>query len=247
MTAAAATPAVFFPARVFVLELRRMLRNRRTVIFTLALPPLTFLLVTQGVGAGASGYLMVSLGVYGALVAVTAIGAGVSVDRAAGWSRQLRLSPLRPVGYVLVKAAVAMTAGALAIGAVFAVGAVRGVHLPVRVWVACALLAWGGSVVFAAFGLAMGYLLPMDNAMQLLGPLLALLGFAGGLFVSLDQLGPVFAVLGRFMPTYGVGALARWPLVGTESVPVALLNLVVWTAVFVALATWRFRRDTARV
>ena len=48
-------------------------------------------------------------------------------------------------------------------------------------------LAWVGSVVFAAFGLFMGYLLPAENVMQILGPVLALLAFAGGLFVPLGE------------------------------------------------------------
>ncbi|MDN5859475.1 MAG: ABC transporter permease [Pseudonocardia sp.] len=246
-TVTTGTARTFFPPRVLALELRRMLRNRRTVIIGMAVTPLAFLLVTLTTEAAAQAYLMVSLGVYAALSAVTAIGAGVSQDRAAGWSRQLRLSPLRPVGYVLIKAAVAMTAGALAIGGVFAIGAIRGVHLPIGDWLSCGLLAWACSVVFAAFGLAMGYLLPMDNAMQLLGPLLAVLAFAGGLFMPIDTFGPVFSTLARFVPTYGAGVLARAPLTGTADVPLAVANLLAWTAAFVALAAWRMRRDTARV
>ena len=55
-----------------------------------------------------------------------------------------------------------------------------------------ALLAWVGALVFAAFGLFMGYLLPSENVMQILGPVLALLAFAGGLFVPLSQMRPHF-------------------------------------------------------
>ena len=86
------------------LELRRMIRNRRTVIFTLLLPAAFFLLFgsnagyrTERVGGGnVTGYLMVSMAVYGAMIATTSGGAMVSIERAAGWSRQLRLTPLRP-------------------------------------------------------------------------------------------------------------------------------------------------------
>ena len=55
------------------------------------------------------------------------------------------------------------------------------------VWVVSALVAWVGALVFAAFGLFMGYLLPSENVMQILGPVLALLAFFGGLFVPLSS------------------------------------------------------------
>jgi ABC-2 type transport system permease protein len=38
--------------------------------------------------------------------------------------------------------------------------------MPVWVWVTSALSVWLGSLVFAAFGLFMGYLLPTENVMQ---------------------------------------------------------------------------------
>jgi hypothetical protein len=39
---------------------------------------------------------MIGIGVYGAMIAATAGGAMVSAERALGWTRQLRLTPLRP-------------------------------------------------------------------------------------------------------------------------------------------------------
>ena len=59
--------------------------------------------------------------------------------------------------------------------------------MPPHVWLLSGAVAWVGSLVFAAFGLFMGYLLPSENVMQFLGPVLALLAFFGGLFVPLDD------------------------------------------------------------
>ena len=101
--------------------------------------------------------------------------------------------------------------------------------------------------MFAAFGLFMGYLLPSENVMQILGPVLAVLSFAGGLFVPVDQLGHIFATIAKFTPVYGVGEIARYPLVQDGNLWLAALNVVAWTALFAAGAMWRFRRDTARV
>lgn len=244
----------FSPA-VVALELRRMLRNRRTVVFTFILPAVLLLLFgnnatyrTTTVGDGnITGYVMVSMAVYGAMLATTSGGAMVSVERAAGWSRQLRLTPLKPAAYVAVKLVLAMTIGLVSVIVANAVGAAVGAQLPVHAWIECALLAWVCALVFAAFGLFMGYLLPSENVMQILGPVLGVLSFAGGLFVQVDQLGHFFATIAKFTPVYGVGEIARYPLTHDGSLWLGVLNVVVWTSVFAAGAIWRFRRDTARV
>jgi ABC-2 type transport system permease protein len=237
------------------LELRRMMRNRRTVIFTLIMPAVFFLLFgtnsaarEQRVGGGnVTGYILISMAVYGAMLATTSGGAMVSIERAAGWSRQLRLTPLRPAAYVAVKLVLAMVVGAVSVVVAFAVGSLAGAELPAHAWIACGLLAWVCALVFAAFGLFMGYLLPSENVMQVLGPVLAVLSFAGGLFVPVDQMGHTFATIAKFTPVYGVGEIARYPLVQDGNLWLAALNVVAWTALFAAGAMWRFRRDTARV
>ena len=235
------------------LEIRRLLRNRRTVIFTLIMPPLFFWAFGTGHTGESAGrgnvtaYVMISLAVYGAMIATTAGGAMVGLERAAGWSRQLRLTPLNPLAYVTIKVLTAMVLGALSVAVVFAVGALGGAHMPAWVWITSGLVAWIGALVFAAFGLFMGYLLPSENVMQILGPVLALLAFFGGLFVPLSLLGSAFRQIAEYTPAYGLGVLARAPLTHDQVNVGAIVNIVVWTAIFGAGAVWRFRRDTARV
>jgi ABC-2 type transport system permease protein len=237
------------------LEFRRMLRNRRTVVFTFVMPAVLLLLfgkqkgtIDGAPGLNITGYVMVSMAVYGAMLATTSGGAMVSVERAAGWSRQLRLTPLKPIAYVAVKLVLAMSIGLISVLVANVVGYFIGAKLPgAGVWLACAALAWICALVFAAFGLFMGYLLPSENVMQILGPVLAVLSFAGGLFVPVDSFGHVFATIAKFTPVYGVGELARGPLTHDGNLWLAALNVIVWTALFGAGAMWRFRRDTARV
>src|ERR671932_1213776 len=116
----------------------------------------------------------------------------------------------------------------------FGIGAAAGVHLTTRQWIYCGLVAWLGSLVFAAFGLFAGYLLPSENVMQILGPVLAILAFAGGLFVPLQFLDPAVRTVARLTPAYGIGELAREPL-GTDPLDWgALANLGLWFVLFVA-------------
>ena len=86
------------------LEVRRVLRNRRTLVFTLVVPCVFFLIfglqgdfVDQSAGRGnVTGCVMVSMALRGAALATTTGGSMVSLERSLGWGRQLRLTPLSP-------------------------------------------------------------------------------------------------------------------------------------------------------
>lgn len=249
-TATVARGPVTFSPTYLLLELRRALRNRRTLIFLLVMPPVFFLLFGHGYkdsDPDAFAYIMVSMAVYGAMIATTSIGAQVSVERSQGWTRQLRLTPLRPTGYVLTKVGAALILGVVPIGIVLGVGAFMGAQLSAGEWVAVAALSWFCSLVFAAFGLFLGYLIPAENAMQFMGPLLALMSFFGGLFQPLDTMPQALQNLAPWMPTYAVGLVARSPITDSGLTVGHVADLLLWTALFVGGTAILFRRDTKRV
>lgn len=244
-----------FNATLLYLEFKRVLRNRRAVIFTLVMPVILYLIIgtnsaygNERSGSGnVSAYILISMAVYGAVLASTSGGATVAVERALGWSRQLRLTPLSAVSYIAVKALVALLLGLLSVAAVNVVGIISGkAEMPTHVWISAAIIAWAGSIVFGAFGLFMGYLLPSENVMQVLGPLLAVMAAIGGLWFPIND-SSVLGHISSLTPIYGLAHLARWPLEGGGPHIVWILNLVVWLALFVAGAAWRMSKDTARV
>ncbi len=244
-----------FNKTLALIELKRVLRNRRTMIFSLVVPAAFYFMFGVGqtysnesAGRGNVGaFIMISMAAYGAMISTTGAGAMVATERAQGWSRQLRLTPLSPAVYVAVKVIVAMLLGLIAVVVVYGIalaGSAR-VDSP-GVVVATAAVAWGGSLVFAAFGLFMGYLLPSENVMQILGPGLALLAFGGGLFTPLQD-GSLVEQIARFTPMYGINKLAHAPLTGDPVQWWWLANVALWLAVFAGGAIWRFRKDTKRV
>lgn len=247
------------------IEVRRLLRNKRTAIFAVLMPCVLFLLfglnstyANQGNGKGSYGnvsaYILISMALYGAVLATTSGGAMVSIERAAGWSRQLRLTPLSPVAYIVIKALTAMVLGGTSVIAVFIVGLLTGKpSMPGWLWFVSALCVWVGSLIFAAFGLFMGYLLPTENAMQFLGFALLIFSFGGGLFIPLQQFPHALQIIAEFTPLYGLNALVHAPLLnGTQAIyagnpGIWVGNAVAWLVIFSAGAIWRFRKDTARV
>jgi ABC-2 type transport system permease protein len=241
---------------VLRLEIRRLLRNRRTVIFALVLPVVFFLgfglnsaYATDPDGHGnVSAFVMINLALYGAVLATTSCGAMVSIERAAGWSRQLRLTPLSPFAYIVIKMLTALVLGLGSVLAVFAVGLITGKpSMPGYLWIVTGLCVWIGSLLFAAFGLFMGYVLPTENVMQILGIGLALLAFAGGLFEPLSQFPHLFRTIAQFTPLYGLNQLVHVPFFGGGAHLAWVANTVVWLVIFAGGAIWRFRKDTARV
>ncbi|RNL80354.1 ABC transporter permease [Nocardioides marmorisolisilvae] len=237
------------------IEMRRILRNRRAVIFTLIMPVILYLIIGTNsqytgdkAGSGnVSAYILISMAAYGAVLATTSGGAMVATERALGWSRQLRLTPLSPIAYVMVKAIVALFLGLSSVLAVNIVGLLNGkAEMPTHVWIAAGVIAWLGSIVFGAFGLFVGYLLPSENVMQVLGPALAGLAALGGLWFPIKS-DSVLGHISACTPIYGLANLARWPLYGGAPHLVWILNLLGWLIVFVAGAAWRMSKDTARV
>jgi ABC-2 type transport system permease protein len=122
-----------------------------------------------------------------------------------------------------------------------------------RLWLAAlsrlitGLCAWAGSLLFAAFGLFIGYLLPTENVTQVIAVALTLCSFAAGLFIPLSQFSPDLQTFAKFTPLYGLSQLVHYPLAGGTLECGWILNLAVWLAIFVVGAAWRLRRDTARV
>jgi len=243
-----------FNGTILGIELKRTLRNRRTLFFTLVFPAGLFFAFggTQGwnddAGNGnVAAYIMVSMALYGAALTAASAGAMVALERAMGWSRQLRLTPLSPVSYIVVKAIVALVMGAVAVTVVNVSGIVQGKpDMPVDIWIECAVLAVLCTLVFAALGVFVGYLVPGENVMQILGPGLALMAFLGNVFIPIDDHSSLIWHIAQWTPMFGVAEITRAPLTG-ELPWYAVVNAVGWLAVFVLGAAWRMSKDTARV
>ncbi len=238
------------------IEIRRLTRNRRTVIIAIVIPVVFFLVFglgqtydNQHVGHGnVAAYVMISLALYGAVLATTFGGALVSIERAQGWSRQLRLTPLSPVAYIVIKVLTALVLGAVSVAGVYIAGAVTGkASMSVGLWIGTGLSVWIGSLLFAAFGLFLGYLLPAENVMQLLGLILGLLSFAGGLFIPVSQYSHTVQDIAAWTPLYGLNQLVHTPLLGNGVDWTWVVNVLAWLIIFAGGAIWRFRKDTARV
>src|SRR6202020_2795049 len=96
-------------ARYLHYEVLRTFRNRRFMIFSLAFPLILLLSIGSANRHATLGgisfplYFMVGMASWGAMVAMISSGARISAERQVGWTRQLRITPLRASAYFRAK------------------------------------------------------------------------------------------------------------------------------------------------
>ena len=112
------------------LEAKRQWRDREILLFRLGLPTAIYLILTAAQGdtppSSGSGGRMVAVAALGAVISGLAAGPTLGQERANGWLRQLRVTPLRPSVAVAAKMVVAMSFALPAIALVAAAGGLVG-------------------------------------------------------------------------------------------------------------------------
>lgn len=227
------------------LEIRRTLRDTGFVIGGIAMPVMMYLLFTN-LGADESGWktgAMVGMAAYGAVGSALNTGGGVAEDRAIGWLRQLRVTPMPPRQVVLGRALTGSVTVLPAIAAVLAAGGlVNGVRLAVWQWAAIAVLLWLGSVPFTLLGLGNGYRLTgqttgVANMACNLG-----LAVLGGLWFPVELFPDWLRALSAYTPTNRFAQLGTSVSTGHAPPAAAVLVLGVWLLLFGSYAVLSYRR-----
>ena len=231
-------------------EIMRLRRNRRYVIFTVALPVVLYLLWSK-LGKTAydipfAAYYMVAMATFGAFAgALNGNSIRISEERKAGWIRQLRLTPLPASAYVIAKILTAMATTLVSIVIVMLLGRFYGgVHLDAWQWLVVAVIIWLGSTIFAALAVAIGYRFPPDQVQ----PIAALIYFAftilGGIWFPLSG---SLQKIGEATPTYEAVKISTDVIGGTSVSAGLAIGLVIWLAIFAALATVAVRATAETV
>ncbi|HVX19836.1 MAG TPA: ABC transporter permease [Acidimicrobiales bacterium] len=256
MTAVAATPR-WTALRAFgAFEIGRLLRSWKFLAITVGFPVVFYLLFLRNhpggevVDAGVQWrvYLMVAMCSFGALVAgLTGGGGRLSMERASGWARQLRVTPLPAWAYLAVKAAASLVVVFPVVGIVEVLGATfGGVQLGVGIWFGLTGVLLATSVPFAVLGVFVGSVVGPEAAFPVVTALMFVLGYFGGLFGPVDQMPGALQGVAHVLPNYhqvslglGVagdagGGLSHW------------LVLLGYTVVLAGLVLWRHRVDETR-
>lgn len=232
------------------LETRRTLRDTGFVIGGIAMPVMMYLLFTNlGENDGSwKTAAMVGMAAYGAVGSALNTGGAVAEDRATGWLRQLRVTPMTPREVVTGRALTGVVTVLPSIVAVLAAGGLfNGVRLAAGQWVAIALLLWLGSIPFTLLGLGNGYRLtgPSTGVVNMVCNLgLAVLG---GLWFPISLFPGWLRAVSAYTPTHRFAQLGTAVSEGHAPDTSAIIMLTAWLFLFGSYAVLSYRRRAGTI
>lgn len=235
-------------------ELTRILRSRRFFFLALGFPIALFYLIAgpnrhtqnfSSTGLSLRLYYMVGLATFGTMNAMLSSGARIAAERAVGWNRQLRITPLSTRAYFRAKVLTGYLMACLSLATLYIAGATLGVSLPAKNWVEMTVFILIGLVPFAAVGILMGHLLTQDAVGPALGGSTALFAFLGGVWFPIT--GGVLKDIAEILPSYWLVQAAHIGTGGHTWSRTGWIVIIVWTVVAARLARIAYRRDTKRV
>lgn len=236
-------------------ELLRTFRSRRFLYLSLVFPLVMYLLFAgphrheqnlDHTGISAPLYFMVGLAAFGTLNAVLSSGGRIASERASGWNRQLRLTPLTTADYFRAKLVTSYALALCTLAALYAAGLALGVSMPAGRWLAMTLLILVGLIPFAALGVLCGHVVSPDSIGPALGGTAALLAFLGGAWFPITG-GGLLADVAHELPSYWLVQASHLGLAGGDPWGAHGWAVVgAWTLVLTRLAARAYRRDTER-
>jgi ABC-2 type transport system permease protein len=236
-------------------EVLRLLRNLRYVGISLGFPVVFYILFLDNehpaahiAGTTWKTYFMVSMASFGAMVAaLNASGTRLAAERASGWTRQLRVTPLPSWSYVTTKITASMVIVLPVIVAVELTGLLRGgVHLGLSTWVTLTVVLWVSALPFACLGVLVGFVASSETAYPLITALMFLLSFFGGLFTPVTDLPAALRHVASFLPSYH-DASVGWAVVAGRAPALDHPGILLgYAAVLGLVIAWRYRVEESR-
>lgn len=229
----------------------RTLRNPRFLILVTIVPLLLYVVSVQrtrgatGTVAGlpAGLWFLASSATVGAMAAaLSGSGARLGTDRASGWARQLRVTPLTDASWLLgrlLSTCLVVLPVVLSI-AVVAVGYGH-VHVSAGAWALLVVTLLLGTVPIALLGLAISLLLRGEAAAAAQALAFLLLGLLGGAF-SEGQSQGWMSTVAQCTPTYYFVRACRSAVTGHLPHATDVAVLAVLTAVLAAAVLAMYRR-----
>jgi ABC-2 type transport system permease protein len=236
-------------------ELRRTLRNRRLLFFSIGFPVIFYFLIAapnktnasfeKTAGLSAPLYYMTGLAAFGTMSAMFTSGGRIAGERSVGWTRQLRITPLTTRAYFRAKVTTAYMMAAISLVVLYICGSSLGVSLPAAKWIEMTALIVVALLPFAAMGVALGHVLDVDSIGPATGVSLAIFAFLGGTWFPITS-GFLYD-FGQLLPSWWLVQASHVALGGSAWGVKGWAVVVVWTVACTALARYAYRRDTRKV
>jgi ABC-2 type transport system permease protein len=229
------------------LEARAQFRNRDNLLWRLGLPAGVFVLLTlvDGETSASNTGRMVAMAAFAAVASgLFATGPSLAQERASGWLRQLRTTPMPPLAAVVAKIVVAMAWVLPSIALVAVMGILlTEIEFDARGWIELIGLMWIGSAPFAALGVLIGLAIRDAGAAHTATNFaFIVLWLLGGIFTPAADMPDVLAAISRKLPSSGILEIGDSVARGVGVPASAPVLLAAWTAASGVLAALAWRR-----
>jgi ABC-2 type transport system permease protein len=233
-------------------ELLRNARDWAFIVFSLVWPLILFFTVggenrhKTFDGTSFPLYFMAAMAAMGTMIAVVSSGGRISQERAWGWTRQMRVTPLRAGTYLSAKVITGYLMALLVIAALSVAGTILGVRLGAGDWLRFIGMLLAGLVPFTVLGILLGHLLRGSVLAPVVGgvtTVLSLLGGAYGFLIATS--GPMFDVI-RLLPSYWLVQAGKSALGGGGWPAEGWLVIMAWTALLLPLTARAYRHGASR-
>ena len=235
------------------LEAKRQWRNREILIFRLGFPTAVYLILNatdSDTPPTNPGGTMVAIAALAAVNSGLAAGPSLGDERANGWLRHLRTTPLRPSAAVAAKIVVAMSFALPAIALVAAVAGLvgdnEGTALGWGQWLRLVGLMWLATTPITAIGTLIGLTFGGEAAHGTTTLAFVVLWLLGGIFTPPSQMPDALGAIAETLPSYGVVQVGQSVAGGFSPAASAVVVLITWTVGAGALAALAWRRVVTR-
>lgn len=234
-------------------EIKRVLRNRYFVFWSLAMPILFYYIFTKVVNTHAPNqaawqahYLMsmTAFSVMGS--SIMTLGIRMVQERTQGWSTFIRITPLSTRVYFASQIIAQSVIHLLSITIIFLAGAtINHISLTPYEWIMSGLWILIASLPFLALGTLIGMMKKVETASGVSNIVYMVLAVAGGMWTPLELMPKTMQNIGRWLPSYHFGNGA-WQIVqGGEPSWKNILILIAYLAVFMVLSSYIRRKQEA--
>ena len=234
-------------------ETLRTIRNPGFLFLVTVVPVALYVIGVRGISEGesiggipASAWYLASATAIGAIgAAITGSGARLAAERASGWNRQLRVTPLTETGWLVGRllASVLIVVPVVVVVAILAL-VVGDVELDAGQWIGLTAATLFGSISMALIGLIVGLVFRFEAAQAAQAVAFVLLAFLGGAFAQTEDPPDALKQIVQISPSYHLVALVRIAVGAEGSVAVHVAALSAATAVLAAAVVVIRRRTT---
>jgi ABC-2 type transport system permease protein len=206
-------------------EVRRTLRNRQFVFFSLVMPILFYFIFLKVNGANLQmegttwkTYFLMSMAAFSVVgSSLFGLAGRISYERTQGWLRLVQTTPMSSSSYVVSKFVSQVIICALSVIILFVVGGLsQGVSLTVGQWAVSLIWLSLGVLPFMSLGLLIGVLGNVNASSSIANIVNLVLAMLGGLWFPVTIMPKWMQSLAHYTPTYRFAHVA-WNVVAGKS------------------------------